>query len=94
MQDEFYAIAFRKKIYNTIDELQVDVDLWIEQYNKDRPHSGKYCLGRTPWQTWTESLHLIKNKMLETQFQNDVSFHLTGEAKSGSGGDQPARNIL
>ncbi|MEI7526882.1 MAG: hypothetical protein WCJ95_21215, partial [Mariniphaga sp.] len=32
--------------------------------------------------------------MLETQFQNDVSFHLTGEAKSGSGGDQPARNIL
>ena len=65
MQDEFYAIAFRKKIYNTIDELQVDVDLWIEQYNKDRPHSGKYCLGRTPWQTWTESLHLIKNKMLD-----------------------------
>jgi len=94
MQDEFYAIAFRKKIYNTIDELQVDVDLWIEQYNKERPHSGKYCLGRTPWQTWTESLHLTKNKMLETQFQNDVSLHLTGEAESGSGGDQPARNIL
>jgi len=94
MQDEFYAIAFRKKIYNTIDELQVDVDLWIEHYNKERPHSGKYCLGRTPWQTWNESLYLTKNKMLETQFQNDVSLHLTGEAETGSGGDQPARNIL
>jgi len=69
MQDEFYAVAFRKKIYNSIEELQVDVDLWIEYYNKERPHSGKYCLGRTPWQTWNESLDLAKNKMLNTLFK-------------------------
>ncbi len=94
MQEEFYAVAFRKKIYNTIDELQVDVDLWIDHYNKERPHSGKFCLGRTPWQTWIESLHLTKNKMLENHFQKDVNLHLTGEAETGSGGDQPARNIL
>jgi len=94
MQEEFYSVAFRKKIYNTIDELQVDVDLWIDHYNKERPHSGKFCLGRTPWQTWNESLHLTKNKMLENHFQKDVNLHLTGEAETGSGGDQPARNIL
>ena len=28
MQDEFYATAFRKKIYNNLEELQVDVDVW------------------------------------------------------------------
>lgn len=94
MQDEFYAIAFRKKIYNSIDELQADVDLWIEDYNKVRPHSGKYCFGKTPWQTWIDSLHLTKDKMLENHFQKDVSLHLTGEAETGSGGDQPARNNL
>jgi hypothetical protein len=94
MQDEFYAVAFRKKIYNSIEELQVDVDLWIEYYNKERPHSGKYCLGRTPWQTWKESLHLAKNKMLDTLFQKDVNLNLTGEAETGSGGDQPVRNNL
>lgn len=94
MQDEFYSIAFRKKIYNSIDELQVDVDLWIEHYNKERPHSGKFCLGRTPWQTWNESLHLTKNKMLNNHYQNLVNLDLTREAETGSGGDQPARNIL
>lgn len=94
MQDEFYAVAFRKKIYNSIEELQVDVDLWIEYYNKERPHSGKYCLGRTPWQTWNESLDLAKNKMLNTLFQKDVNLNLTGEAEAGSDGDQLARNTL
>jgi hypothetical protein len=94
MQDEFYAVAFRKKIYQTIDELQADVDLWIKHYNEERPHSGKYCLGRTPWQTWTESLYLAKEKMLETHFQKDVSLHPTGKTETGSGGDQPARDSL
>jgi hypothetical protein len=32
--------------------------------------------------------------MLENHFQKDVNLHLTGEAETGSGGDQPARNIL
>lgn len=94
MQDEFYAVAFRKKIYNSIDELQADVDLWLDYYNKERPHSGKYCLGRTPWQTWNDSLHRTKNKMLDTLYQKDVSSFLTGEAETGSGGDQLVRNIL
>lgn len=94
MQDEFYAVAFRKKIYNSIDELQADVDLWLDYYNKERPHSGKYCLGRTPWQTWNDSLHLTKNKMLDTLYQKDVSSLLKGEAETGSGGDQLVRNIL
>ncbi len=32
--------------------------------------------------------------MLENHFQKDVNLHLTGEAETDSGGDQPARNIL
>ncbi len=28
MQDEFYAIALRKKLYNTLEELQSDLDKW------------------------------------------------------------------
>lgn len=94
MQDEFYAIAFRKKVFSSIDELQVDVDLWLDYYNNERPHSGKYCLGRTPMQTWNESLHLTKNKMLDSLYQKDVNLYLTGEAETGSDGDQPVRNNL
>ncbi|WP_240348466.1 IS481 family transposase [Longitalea arenae] len=65
MQEEFYAVTFRKKIYNTLDELQADLDLWLEEYNNQRTHSGKYCYGRTPMQTFLETLPLAKQKMLQ-----------------------------
>lgn len=65
MQDEFYAVAFRKKIYNTLEELQIDVDAWIDDYNNSRPHTGKYCFGRTPMQTFFETCTLAKQKMLD-----------------------------
>ena len=53
---EFYQVAFRKKIYHTLDELQADLDTWLQQYNESRPHSGKYCFGKTPMQTFLDSL--------------------------------------
>ena len=62
--DEFYKIAFRKKIYATLEELQADLDVWIRYYNEDRPHSGRFCYGKTPLQTFQDSLELVKEKML------------------------------
>ena len=63
--EEFYQIAFRKKIYKTLDELQVDLDAWLVKYNQQRPHSGRYCYGKTPMQTFEDSLPLAKEKMLD-----------------------------
>ncbi len=65
MQDEFYSVAFRKKLYRSLDELQTDVDQWIAEYNESRPHSGKYCFGKTPMQTFRDSKHLADEKMLD-----------------------------
>lgn len=48
---EFYQVAFRRKIYRSIEELQVDLDDWIAYYNNERTHQGKMCCGRTPVQT-------------------------------------------
>ena len=60
MKQEFYDITFRKKIYQSLEELQIDVDHWIAKYNNQRPHSGKYCYGKTPMQTFRAwQLHLI-----------------------------------
>ncbi len=94
MQDEFYAVAFRKKIYNSIEELQSDVDKRITYYNNERTHSGKHCFGRTPMQTFREDLHLTKEKMLETLLEKVVSLPLSGEVETGNAGDGPARNSL
>lgn len=65
IQDEFYAIAFRKKIYNSITELQNDLDKWMEHYNIERPHTGKFCFGKTPMETFKDSIILAKEKQLE-----------------------------
>jgi len=48
MLDEFYRVAFREKLYATIDDLQADLDVWMREFNGARPHQGKWCFGKTP----------------------------------------------
>ena len=69
--NEFYRVAFRKKIYNTLDELQADLDTWIKYYNEERTHSGKYCFGKTPMQTFLDSMPLVREKMLNNTLQTE-----------------------
>jgi len=68
--DEFFAVAFRKKVYKSIQELQEDLDKWMNHYNTERTHSGKYCFGKTPMQTFIDSIPLAKQKLLETLAQD------------------------
>ena len=68
---EFYQVAFRKKVYNNLDELQSDLDKWIEHYNCERTHTGKYCFGKTPMQTFLDSIPLAKAKMLNQTVQTN-----------------------
>ena len=63
--NEFYRVTFRKKIYNTIEELQADLDSWIREYNSERTHSGKFCYGKTPMQTFLDSKHIADEKTLD-----------------------------
>jgi len=65
MQEECYHILFRKKLYSTLEELQSDVDEWLEFYNNERPHSGKHCFGNTPIKTFTDSLYIANNKNID-----------------------------
>jgi transposase InsO family protein len=66
MKHEFYDIATRKKLYHSVEELQLDVDAWIRQYNEERPHSGKYCYGKTPMQTFRESKKIALDKIIQS----------------------------
>ena len=70
--EEFYQIAFRKKVYHSLEELQNDVDEWIEYYNWERPHSDRYCYGKTPIQTFLDSAHLAKEKQLDHYREKSV----------------------
>lgn len=70
MKQEFYDTAFRKKIYRSCEELQQDVDSWLIQYNNHRSHSGKYCYGKTPMQTFLDSKHIALEKSNEFMYHN------------------------
>ena len=49
--DEFFRIAFRRKLYESVESLQADLDVWLKEYNYERPHLGYRNQGRRPWET-------------------------------------------
>lgn len=77
MKEEFYEVTFRKKIYHSFEELQIDADTWIQLYNEQRPHSGKYCYGKTPMQTFKDSLPIAQEKNLGHAAEISDSYNLT-----------------
>ncbi len=63
VKEEFYELAFRKKVYSELDDLQADLDAWVEIYNNERSHQGKMCCGRTPIQTLLDGRALWEEKV-------------------------------
>ena len=51
--DEFYRVAFRKKVYDTPDALQADLDEWMVIYNEQR---------KTPMQTFLDTAAWAREK--------------------------------
>ena len=66
VKDEFYAVAFRKKLYGTIEEIQVDLDDFMAYYNSQRTNQGRHCQGRTPIQTFQDGLALYQQYVYDT----------------------------
>jgi transposase InsO family protein len=62
--NEFYRVAFRKRLYASVEALQTDLDHFLEEYNTQRPHQGRWCYGKTPMQTFRDSLALAKEKQI------------------------------
>lgn len=65
--NEFYRVAFRKKLYQSTEDLQDDLDQWMIAYNEVRPHQGRWCYGKTPMQTFIDAIPLAKEKMIAAE---------------------------
>lgn len=100
LQQEFFWVAFRKKIYTSIDQLQSDLDQWIQIYNVERTHTGKHCYGKTPMETFKDSIPIAKQKLIDDQgeiFSPQTSLIKKGEvaeAKFAGGQTQHEQNHL
>ena len=60
--NEYYRVAFRRKLYGSLAKLQADADAWVEAFNEECPHQGRWCFGKTPMQTWRDSIEIAKEK--------------------------------
>lgn len=69
------SLDIPKKVYNNLDELQTDLDNWMYWYNHERTHSGKYCYGKTPMDTFVDSLALAKSKRLDNSLQTTIELN-------------------
>jgi Integrase core domain len=58
------ASPSERKIYGSIAELQGDLDRWVQSYNEERPHQGRWCFGKTPLQTFLDAKPLAKEKLI------------------------------
>jgi transposase InsO family protein len=62
LPDGFYRIAFRKRLHDTVEALQADLDAWMATYNERRTHQGRWCFGKTPMQTLLDSADVAREK--------------------------------
>jgi transposase InsO family protein len=67
IQEEFYKVAFRKKLYRSLEEIQADLDEFMTWYNNERTNQGRYCQGRTPRQTFIEGLELYQQYVYDKE---------------------------
>lgn len=48
--DEHFRIAGRTTWYESVEQMQGDLDTYLHHYNHERPHQGRLMEGRTPAQ--------------------------------------------
>ena len=73
MLDEFYRVVFRKRLYDSLEAMQAYLDGFLDEYNTQRPHQGRWCYGKTPMQTFLDSLELAKEKQIASRASTPAS---------------------
>jgi len=63
--------TFKKRL-KALEARVAQDDRWIKSYNEERPHSGRYCFGKTPMQTFLDSKQLVEQKMLDQLVQSST----------------------
>ena len=62
VKEEFFSSAFRQTLYESVAQLQQDLDRYLDFYNRERAHRGYRTQGRTPYQAFLEGLVLRSHR--------------------------------
>jgi len=66
--EEFYQVEFARSSTAALGSCRPIWTRWIESYNSERTHSGKYCYGKAPMQTFLDAKPLADAKMIEKAY--------------------------
>jgi transposase InsO family protein len=58
--DEHFRVEGRRTWFETIEEMQVSLDRYLETYNAKRPHQGRGMQGRTPHNAFVDGIRKEK----------------------------------
>jgi hypothetical protein len=73
IQEEFYKVAFRKKLYTSLEEVQADLDEFMRWYNMERTNQGRYCQGRTPMETFEAGIDLYRQFVYDEEVMEEAA---------------------
>jgi len=65
IQEEFYKITFRKKLYPSLESIQADLDEFVALYNAERTNQGRFCQGGLPCSLFCKDSPCIRNLFLK-----------------------------
>ncbi len=60
---ELRQITLRWTLYLTLEELQRNLDEWLDYYNHRSMHQGKMCCSRTSMQTMIQETEVWQEKI-------------------------------
>ena len=88
LKEEFFAVAFRKTLYESLDQLEADLGRYLEFCNRERAHQGYRTQGRTPYQAFLDGLGLAGYKPAALPVVLHQPIVLFASAKQSGPGDR------
>jgi len=60
-------VALRKTFYESLDQLQRDLDRYVEFYNRERTHQGYRTQGRMPYQAFLDGIEAMRREEVKPE---------------------------
>lgn len=61
--DEHFRIMGRTKYYESLDEMQKDLEIYLKKYNYERPHQGRNMNGMVPYMKFKSGIKKADKKV-------------------------------
>ena len=56
-----------------MEEIQDDLNVFLQYYNRERTNQGRYCQGRTPFETFQNGLELYQRYVFDINMEESTA---------------------